>query len=142
MRMCLLCLIYHLASALTMLLGGWSDSLCVCPLQSNRQAGTHRADCLAAKEVLRPAVLPHPPSTHPAELRRCPGTVSALVRMSPCQQTGRVEGEVTSMAACWSPSCPADLLPLPLSPSHSSLFICLSCSLSSTHSVLLCSDED
>lgn len=89
-RMCLLCLIYHLASALTMLLsgwvGGWVHCVCVCPPRTNRQAGAHGADCLAAKEVLRPVVLPRspslPPPTHPVELRRCPGTVSALVHTS------------------------------------------------------------
>lgn len=115
--MCLLCFIYHLASVLTMLLSGWPGELCVCtcPTQSNRQAGAHRADCLAAKEVQRPVALSY---THPAELRRCPGTVSALVCISPCQRRGRVEGEVTSMASRWSPSCPADLLPSPLCPSH------------------------
>lgn len=99
--------------------------LCVCPRQSNRQAGAHGADCLAAKEVLRPVVLPHPSTphfNHPVQLRRCPGTVSALVHTSPCQYTGRVEGEVTSMAPRWSPSCPADLRPAILSPSLSSLF--------------------
>lgn len=36
---CLLCLIYHLASALTMLLGGWADVLCVCVSSTVQQAG-------------------------------------------------------------------------------------------------------
>lgn len=37
------------------------------------------------------------------------------------------------MAPRWSPSCPADLLPLPLSPSHNSIFIPPSLALSCRH---------
>lgn len=70
MCMCLLCLIYHLASALTKPLSGYGSALFVyvCRPQSNIQTGAHRADCLAAKEVLRLTVLPtlpHPPSGAP-----------------------------------------------------------------------------
>lgn len=50
----------------------WERLVCVyvsvCRPQSNIQTGAHRADCLAAKEVLRPTVLPtlpHPPSGAP-----------------------------------------------------------------------------
>lgn len=48
-----------------------------CPPQSNSQDEAHRADCLAAKEVLRPVVLPHP-SLHP------PSGAPQMPRYSKC----------------------------------------------------------
>lgn len=49
----------------------------MCPPQSNSQDEAHRADCLAAKEVLRPVVLPHP-SLHP------PSGAPQMPRYSKC----------------------------------------------------------
>lgn len=123
--MCLLCLIYHLASALTMLLCGWQACfvcvhVCVFLIPTGRPKA-HEADCLAAKEVRALWFSP----THLADLRRCPGTVGALVCISLLPVDGWVEVEVTSMASCCSPSCPVVLLPLPLSLISSSLTVTL-----------------
>lgn len=73
-RMCLLCLIDHLAWALTALHGGW-PAVFYCVSSAVQQTGTRAcgADCLAAKEVLRPVAqpphhslpLPSPTTTHP-----------------------------------------------------------------------------
>lgn len=79
--MCFLCLTDHLDSALTVLgsggAGGRAGGCTECPPSSNMQDEAHRADCLAAKEVRRPAVPPSP-SLHP------PGGAPQMPRYSKC----------------------------------------------------------
>lgn len=87
--MCLLCLIYHLASALTKPLSGYGSALfvyvCLCVLHSPTfRLGLTEQIAWLLKRCWGLRCFP-PSPTRPAELRRCPGTVGALVCISPCQ---------------------------------------------------------
>lgn len=65
-RMCLLCLIYHLASALTMLLSGWVGALCVCvlPGPTDRPGLTEQIAWPLKRCWGLWCSLAHPPSLH------------------------------------------------------------------------------
>lgn len=71
--------------------------MCVCPPQSTKQAGAHRADCLAAKEVAVPVVRLNPSLRPPSGAPQMPRySKRSCVHKSLPVETGRVEGDVTS----------------------------------------------
>lgn len=111
----------------------WVGGRVVCPPQSNSQDEAHGADCLAAKEVLRPVVLPHP-SLHP------PSGAPQMPRYSKCSCAHKplpVDGTGGRRSDKHCPTL-VSKLSCRSAPLHRSLyslfFLSLSLSLCSTHS--------